>query len=289
MQLFPENYEVTIGFAFTDYNGSTIAPTMVEAALYDGNDERVHDFGEVAFDLDDGKVDIVIPAQFNDLGEELNASRILRVKMTTPAGVIKRSSSYIVEGEIRLAVMQNSFQTIEASELLARDIPNLAGFIPAARDDRFAALITAYHRLTRIPFRVVETGENNLARREFLILREAPRGDDSPDLNLLGRGGLLREFPLHTQHFVWSTMTPEDFHSLPLDFRRKLRMAQIAEANEILENDVVARKHRAGIISETVGESSVMLRGGRLDLGIGRAALEFLTGHVYYSFKASRA
>lgn len=294
MQLYPENYDVTISFAFTDYNGADVEPVSIVAALYNGDEELVFDFGSVAFDLADGKVDVMIPAEFNYLGDEMAAARILRVTLETAAGAIHRSSSYIVEGEVRLSLMRNSFQSIEAAELLARDVPNLAGWSGAPRDARFAALISAYYRLTRIPLRFVEANRNNIADRETLILREAPRGTEAQDFSPLIHAthrpvGYNREFPLTTNVLVWSTMTSDDLMLLPLDFRRKLRLAQLAEANEMLENDAVARKHRAGIISETVGESSVMLRGNRLELGIGRAALEYLTGHIYYNFKVARA
>lgn len=293
MQLYPENYDVTIGFAFTDYNGAKVEPTEVFAALYDGDEELVFDFGSLAFDAAEGKVDIKIPAALNDLGDELTGARILRARLVTAAGTIHRSATYVVEGEIRLALMRNSFQSIEAAELLARDEPNLSGWTSSARDDRFAALISAYHRLTRIPLRLVEAGANGVANRETLILREPPRGADNLDFSPLVHAtnnpiGYRRDFPLTANVLIWSMMTGEEFNSLPSHFRRKLRLAQIAEANEILQNDVVAAKHRAGIISETVGESSVMLRGNRLELGISRAALEHLTGHIYYSFKVAR-
>lgn len=281
MNLYPENYDVTIGVAFTDLNGAAVTPTAVTAILYDGDDQLVNDFGAIAFTPGDTSVDILVPAAFNVLGVgEITAARILRVTLVTAAGEIRRASSYIIEGEFRLVVMQNSFATIEAAEIIARDMPNLAGWNSADGDQRAAALINAYHRLTRISmrFRIEKTPITHVYdgfnQPSYHWTRDLIHGTRVPEIIVLAQ--------------AWSGLTIEEFMEFPSAFRKAVRMAQVAEANEILENDVTARRHRQGIISETVGESSIMLRGGRLSLGIGTTALEYLAGLVFYQFKIVR-
>jgi hypothetical protein len=282
MNLYPENYDVTVSVAFTDLNGAPVTPSAVRAVLYDGADELVVDFGSLPFDVSEGRKDIVIPAAFNVLGDgETTAARILRVALVTAAGEIRRSSSYLIEGEFRLVLMQNSFITIEAAEILARDMPNMFGWSGSDQETRCAALVNAYHRLTRIPmkFRTAETPLQYI--NEGFYSRPYHWTKD-----LLWNDGSIPELVIPAP--AWSSIDAEEFMAFPADFRRKVRMAQVAEANDILENDVTNRRHRQGIISETVGESSIMLRGGRLNLGISSAALEYLSGHVHYQFKVSR-
>jgi hypothetical protein len=50
------------------------------------------------------------------------------------------------------------------------------------------------------------------------------------------------------------------FNALSADFILDLRKAQIAEANAIVENSPIRDKIRAGIISETIGESSMFFK-----------------------------
>ncbi|MBA8881723.1 hypothetical protein [Phyllobacterium myrsinacearum] len=261
MKLYPENYDVTIRVSFVDLNGAKITPSEVRAVLFNGEDEVVVNFGSLPFDpLETGK-DIVIPAAFNILGEgALSEARILKVQLTTNAGIIRYSSVYAIEGEFRLAVMENSFMSIEAAELLARDIPNLKGWSEATEESRNAALINAFERLIRIPMK--------FKRYEGVEMRH------------------YEETVIPTD--AWREITKIEFMTFPASFRKAVRQAQIAEANEILENDVTASKHRAGIISETVGESSVMLRGGLLELGIAKRSSEFLKGHIYYRARLLR-
>lgn len=267
LRVYPEDYIVSVDVVFTDHDGQPVTPTAVKAALWDGEDQLVEDFGDIAFDPSEGRVSVVIPAAFNRLAAgELQAARILRVEIHTASGLIRRSHSYIVEGEFRLQLMVNSFQSIEAAEILARDMPNLSGWSGADEDRRYAALIDAFNRLTRIPMRFRNpdpgrelTVEQAMYSEETIISRDA-----------------------------WPSVTEQEFHTWPAHFRKALRQAQLAEANELLEGDAISRRHRAGIISETIGESSMTLKGNMVDMGISKQALSYLSGHIYYNFRIAR-
>lgn len=285
MKIYPDNYDVSVSFAFTDLNGAPVAPTAVKVDLFDGNDQLIISFGSLPFGEHDTEKEVVVPAEFNTLDPQTdgpNASRIVRCTLETPAGNIRRSASYVIEGDFRLQVMKNSFITFEAAELTARDIPNSFGWRTAGRENQEAALINAFNRLTRIPmkFRVGPTPLKYLNDR----LTSAPKYHWTKDL-------LLGDEPAETviPAAAWHDIDADEFMTFPDYFRKAVRLAQVAEANDILENDVTNRRHRQGIISETVGESSIMLRGGQLNLGVSRAALEYLSGHVYYNHRISRA
>jgi hypothetical protein len=292
MNLYPDNYDVTVTIAFTDLNGAPITPSAVKAVLSDGDDQVVNDFGAITFDPAEAGVEITIPAEFNQLGAgELSDARILRVTLETAAGEIRRSSSYIIQGERRLEIMTNSFVSIESAAIIARDIPGLSGWSSASDDERYAALISAYHRLTRIPMKFYPEAEGPIETRENWGYGNDHNAEPFKrpyhwTKDLVGSYGRAETI---IPASAWPVVTETEFMGWPAHFRKAVRFAQVAEAGELLEDDVVTRKHRQGIISETVGESSVMLRGGRLDLGISRRALEYLTGYVYYNWRVSRA
>lgn len=267
MKTYPENYIVAVQFPFTDLNGEPVVPTSVDAVLYNGEDEELLDMPNLPFDVADSSKEVMIPAAFNQLGVgQLSEGRILRVALTTDKGVINRSFSYVIEGFYRLVVMNNTFQTLESAEILARDTVNLTGWAGADEEQRCAALAEAFNRLTRIPMKFKVNDLDNIRDRstqfaeETIILRSA-----------------------------WPTVTKDEYMQWPAYFRKALRLAQLTEANELIEGDPVEKKHRAGIISETVGESSIMLRGGKTEHGVSSATLQHLSGHIYFNHRIVRA
>ncbi len=276
MKLYPENFDVSIDVLFTDLNGVPIAVSGVTAALYDGDDQLIFDFGAIVFDPADTKVTITVPASDNVLrAGELSAARILRVALQADAGIYRQSVGYIIEAESRLEILNNTFITFEAAEVLARDMPGLKAWNSATDDAKRAALINAYARLSRIQFRYRKPRrESEIAT---LVRPYAWQRRYHEDLDVVIRPG------------DWAKHTPAEFLAMPADFRKALRVAQLTEANEILTDSPYEARHRAGVISETVGESSVMLRGDRFDLGVANDTLRALAGFVYYDVRITRA
>ena len=173
MKFYPEEYNVAVTFPFTDLNGEAVVPTAVNAKLYDGDDELLLDMPNLPFEPDLGAKEIIVPAALNILGVgQLSAGRILRVALVTDKGTIRRSFSYVIEGEFRLAIMNNSFQTLESAEMLARDLVNLAGWAGASDEQRYVALIEAYNRLTRIPMKFKTSDAENLRDRSEIFAED---------------------------------------------------------------------------------------------------------------------
>lgn len=265
LKLYPENYDVAVDVLFTDLNGAPVTVTGVDAVLYDGDDEIVASFMNLPFDQVDGKKTITIPAEFNILGEgDLSVVRVLRSTLHTAAGDITRSFGYIVEGESRLELLNNSFTSLEAAEAAARDLPNVKAWLAASDEQRAAALIQAYARVSRIqvrfPLTPEETDTRDFDERQYCVVRPGQ----------------------------WTEIPKDQFLGFPKDFRRALRAAQVCEANVILADNPVTQRHRSGVISETIGESSVMLRGGKLELGVDNETLRCLSGYVYYDVRVAR-
>lgn len=263
MKFYPENFNVEVIVGFTDLNGQVVTPTAVSAALHDGEDELIVDFGSLPFDPAEGSKSIIIPPAFNLLEDgELRSARILRVALQTDAGTIRRSHSYVIEAEQRLVVMTNTFQTYEAAEIAALDVPNVSGWNVATEDRRKAALVEAFQRLTSIPMKYAHRDHENRLRMEAETIIERDQ---------------------------WEEVTAELFAEFPTHFKKALRKAQFIEANELLQGDAATKKHRAGIITETIGESSVTLRGGRVDYGVSTQTLSALAGYIYFNMRIARA
>jgi hypothetical protein len=277
IKLYPENYDVAIDVLFTDNSGAPLNVTGVSASVRDGDDRELADFGEIPFDLADGKVTITVPANLNVLGEgELSAARTLRAYIGNGTIVFPRFLSYIIEAESRLEILNNTFLTLPAAEILARDNPRLKGWAAADDEKKSAALINAYTRLSRVQLRYAKPrAEADVATT---IRTYDPTRLYREDCDVVIRPG------------DWgSRFTKEDFLAMPADFRKALRLAQLVEANEVLTDNPFEARHRAGVISETVGESSIMLRGGKLELGVSTETLRALTGFVYYNVRLARA
>ncbi|QIG75615.1 hypothetical protein EVC20_044 [Rhizobium phage RHph_Y2_17_1] len=277
MKLYPENYDVAIDVLFTDNSGAPLNVTGVSASVVDGDDRELANFGQIPFDLADGKVTITVPANLNVLGEgELSAARTLRVYLDDGDFVNTRFLSYILEAQTRLEILNNTFLTLPGAEILARDNPRLKGWAAADDEKKSAALINAYTRLSRIQLRYAKPlPEADVATSSRPY---DPRRSSRDDCDVVIKPGDWRD-----------RFTKEDFLAMPADFRNALRLAQLVEANEVLTDNPLEARHRAGVISETVGESSIMLRGGKLELGVSSEALRALTGFVYYNVRLARA
>jgi hypothetical protein len=266
MKLYPEDYDVALEVQFVDLNNAAVVVQRIDAVLYDGDDQVLLEMDNLPFDAADTSKTITVPAALNRLGEgETSAARALRVVLTTDAGKIRRSFGYIIEGESRLELLNNTWVTLEAAEVLARDMPELKSWSQSSDEQRAAALINAYSRMQRIQLRFT----NPLPGEED--------EEDRCEKHTILRPG------------VWNELTADDFLAFPKPFRTALRRAQICEANSILTDNPFAERHRAGVISETVGESSVMLRGGKLELGVANETLRCLAGYVYYQVSIARA
>lgn len=263
MNFYPENYDVEAVVLFTDLNGVAITPTAIRAVLLNGEDEEMVDFGSMPFDAPSGSKSILINAAFNFVEEgSVRAPRVLRIEIDTAAGTITKIFSYVIEIEQSLAIMVNSFQTYETASIFAMETVNSVGWTMADEDRRRAALAEAFRRLTNIPMRY-----------------------SFRDLD--GRMDITTETFIARDQ--WADIDADAFKLLPTHFKRVLRQAQFLEADDLLQGDQATVKHRAGIVSETVGESSMTLRAGKIDYGIGTAALKALVGYLDFNMRIVRA
>lgn len=263
MNHHPEDYSVQVTVPFTDAAGLAYVPTVVRAVLVDGYDLVLVDFGDIAFAVGATEVSILVPAQLNRLAPgEVRAVRQLRVSLRQDLNSVSKVHNYVIEAEQSLVVMSNTFQSYEAADLLALETSSVSGWNSSDETRRRAALAEAYRRITSIPMRYG--------------IRDVDGFIDQNEL-------------LYIERDMWLQIGVDAYTLFPTHFKRALRMAQFVEANELLQGDQIGLKHRAGIISETIGESSVTLRADRVNYGLSILALSVLTGYINFDMRIARS
>lgn len=264
MNFYLETQIVEIKVPFTDMDGNPIIPTDITAALYDGEDSLLMSFGSVVFDPAEVEVPVVIHGALNTLqGEELQEVRRLEVKILHAGGSVTKSHAYAIEAEQSLRIMRNSFMTYDTAIMTAGQFVNLTAFSGDTEKRQKAALAEAYTRICNLSMIYTITDIEGKVTSTYKI-------------------GAA----------TWPELDADDFKMLPSHFKRALRAAQLAEADEVLQGNVVARKQQQGIASETIGESSVTFRngfGGQGSVGLGATALAHLSGYLDRSVVIGRA
>lgn len=262
MNFYPEDYIVQVTVPFTDANGASVTPIAMRAALYDGDETLINDMGTIAIMPLSGSHIVTILAMFNALsGTNTREARVLRIELDTTQGIIRKALPYVIEAEQTVLPLVNSFMGYASAEVLAMDYVNLVGWQSSTEVRRRAALTEAYKRIIQIPMR--------------FYTRDA-------------QGNPIQDLPETLSRDTWLTMTKPIYDALPLHFRQALRSAQILEASEILTGDTISRKQKAGIISETIGESSVTLNKSIVDYGLSKQALTALSGYIDTTIRISR-
>jgi hypothetical protein len=265
MQTFAAGTTVRVTIPLVDLNGDPVTPTAIEAAVNDQDGTPIVPPYVVAFTPGDTDVEITVPADKNQITGPAGA-RTVFLEVTTADGVFELFETYLLRGAVRLTVPTNSFQTYEQALVEASLMPPLTGWNAASAIDRKNALEEAYRRLSRIGYRVW-------------------RPEDVDAQNYYVPDELDRIEPR-----LWPIMSLDRFLKAPAHFRKALCRAQLQEANEILSGDVVSQKRRQGLLSESIGESSMMFRSGRpIDLGITTETRAHLTGFIDLRYTVTRS
>jgi hypothetical protein len=159
--------------------------------------------------------------------------------------------------------MRNSFQTYENALIQVAQTPNLVAWNTSDELSRKGALIEAYNRLKQFGYRITWSHDAN--PQGFLFYRQ----------------GGFPSYVISPNRFA-STTAADWVKNYPASFRERLCKAQILEAENILDTSgqSLSDLRRAGILSETTGESSMMFQAGMksLDMGLGQRTLRSLSG-----------
>lgn len=261
MKTYPVGGDVTVLIPFKDQNGDAVTPTGLSYVVRDENDEIVAGPTSISGPYA-SQVSIVVSGAANNAA----GARCVELTMTNAAGSFVTSAYYALKGVQRLVFLENTFQTYTAAQALALDMPNLDAWIGADDTERQVALIEAFHKLTQLNYAITWPTDVDLSR----LIEPNWVAELSPDM--------------------WQDMTAEIFADYPPKFIEALKKAQIAEANHILDRNPIVERRNLGLMSESIGESSMMWRAGirPLDMPVDRAAMNYLRGWVHTSIRIGR-
>jgi hypothetical protein len=219
----------------------------------------------VSFEVD--AVSLTLPAGANSAGRE-----IVVIFTLADGEEVELRDYFLVVSSQPLSLMANSFVTYPEALALRQEFANLAGWDVNDRPRQAAALAEAYRRLCRMSFTCpgVRSNQSSVGYAAF------GTGTDEPFFG----GRRVRV----------SALTLEQFDALPETFRRALKRAQLAEANALLGGNPIADKRKAGMISETVGESSAFFQSKPyLNLPISQEAYEEVKRFVFLKIRIQRS
>ncbi|MCJ8578655.1 hypothetical protein MWG99_17570 [Klebsiella pneumoniae] len=202
----------------------------------------------------DGQMFVVvtIPGSVNALEERERDLR--RVTLSVDAGgvFINKEQQYIVLRSFELSVPGQSFISIADAQLQAIDMLNGGSLLSGSEGDLRRQLIEATRRVKSMSFSV---------RRIFGIDWD----DYDRPQNMLATSTLpFRLAGQYTSDIVdWSKLSDEDFMEFPESFRSALALAVVNEASEIAGGNDIQRAREDGIVSESIGETTIAYRQGK--------------------------
>lgn len=217
---FASNTEITIKVPY-EYNGETLTLTGFEYEVLDANSNSLlARQADPNFDAVDGLSNITISAATNNSTGKRDV-RLLQCYLITAAGEFVVPIVYMLKGnQLNLTVLSDSFMTFTQAVLTRASMAEPQEYYDALSDELKAVAL--------------EEAFSRIVNLKFKV-------DDVTYLNL-------------------KDLDIAAFQSLNADFLTDLYKAQISEANMIVENSPIRDKIRMGIISETIGESSMFFK-----------------------------
>ena len=197
-------------------------------------------------------VAVTIPGSVNALEERERDLR--RVTLSVDAGgvFINKEQQYIVLRSFELSVPGQSFISIADAQLQAIDMLNGGSLLSGSEGDLRRQLIEATRRVKSMSFSV---------RRIYGIDWD----DYDRPQNMLATSTLpFRWAGQYTSDIVdWSKLSDEDFMEFPESFRSALALAVVNEVSEIAGGNDIQRAREDGIVSESIGETTIAYRQGK--------------------------
>lgn len=210
----------------------------------------------------DPEITLQIVAELNTLPDgQLRMLRSVEVYFFNGTNTSKVTVEYLVEADQTLVVNVNTFQTYGESLLGSYDLFGLTGWGMASKQERMNALVAARRNIAELRFRYVFDSYQNIVEPTVGV----------SDLTLISQA---------------------NWDALPADFKAALKRAQILEADYLLtggESELDA-KRRSGIISETIGESSMFMRSSKpLERSVCKRAMKELSKYVLNRVRITRS
>lgn len=264
MASYPAGTQVPVNFALVDPTGAAVTATALSFRIEDADGVELVPATPLALPAAGQPAVVVAPASANTLASGVIAGgRVVKLTITTAAGSLEQEAVYVLRAASGLVLFQTSFQSYAGALVVASGLPDIAAFPSAARPDQELALQLAFRRLSAMAYNFRHHAVPVTDPQSYLFWgawEDAPWSD---------WGGLCwRQWWTNLLPEMWPLMTAEIFGHYPQAFRDGLMRAQVYEADAVLSalangGLTPAAKRDAGILSETVGESSMMFRPGR--------------------------
>jgi hypothetical protein len=217
---FASNTDVTIEVPY-EYNGTALVLTGFEYEVLDASGTAiVARQADPSFSGSATSSILTIPASANTTTAKRDA-RLLNCYLINASGEYVVSQAYVLKGNVlKLTPLTDSFMTFPQSVLVRVQMAEDQEYFDALTDELKAVAL--------------EESFNRISKIKFKV-------------------GTTTILDIKAMQLV-------DFNALDPAFLLDLRKAQIAEANNIVENSPIRDKIRSGIISETIGESSMFFQ-----------------------------
>lgn len=216
--------------------GEDISATAVNWTLFDETDAQVS-VGSVSVSGSLETADLTIPAADNTITGPRGYRR-LEVVITADEGTFRQTDEYLIDGDVQLVYLTNSFVTSGEAVMLSRTMLGASDIFSLEPADRNTVLEAAFHVLNALAFdpfvdeRRHDNGENFLSDLDF-------EWENCPIRNI-------------------ATQTEHPFDTLPDGFKADIKRAQIAQAVGMYEEAEADGVGNQRVIMQRVGESMAL-------------------------------
>lgn len=265
MKIFGAGVDVTVTIPLVDSGGNAYGiDGSVSYRVLDQLDVEIKPSSVLGTYVDgDIEVSITVWAALNALqGDNLREARSIELSFSDGTNNVILKDFYVIEASQVLLVGVNSFQTYSEAMVSGLECVGIDAWDVADETQRIAALLDAKMHIAQLSF-------TNIFQR----YDQANIGD----FGFFVAGNL-------------DFMTPTIFGSFPDIFKKKLKLAQIVEANAILGDDPIGDQRRAGLTSSRIGETAETYRDGKpLILPVCARALSYLSGYITFNRRLGRS
>ncbi|ENZ0143207.1 hypothetical protein ACF7MN_003600 [Salmonella enterica subsp. enterica serovar Newport] len=215
-------------------------------------------------------IPVVVSADHNQLSEKVRDLRHVIVKATASGLTHEERKMYVLLNNFELLIPGQSFATVADAQMQAIDMLNGDTLLADGEGVMRKRLIEATRRVKTLPFSIRKILRIDFDRYErpqnMLNVYDIPWGAD----------GVYRHDLVD-----WERMTQDKFDELPDYFKEALMLAVVNEACEIANGNDVAAAREAGILSESIGETTNMYRTGKAaNVRVARSTWRLLTSYI---------
>lgn len=252
MEEFAAGTDITLTVQHS-YNGASLAVTDLQYQVVDSQGNILVDFTTpVGFNPANSATSIPILKANNQTSDKVDVRQV-NINLVTSAGTYKNTVFYKLLGDLtKLVVMTDSFMTFPEAVVARVKMSDRLEYYDALPDAiKAVALENSFKTLMKLSFK-------------------QPVSTSCEPYSLKG-------------------LTESQFRALPVDFTTALKRAQIVQCDAIVENSPIRDKIREGIISETIGESSMFFKqstniGSNVKFpGVDDKAYELLSAYLFTS------